>query len=188
MFASNGGRGAALLLTLGILTAPFAAAGELTVGIRFGGTDLDVDGKHLESGDSISDRGLMSAGLAVAYRWERGLVLEATSATSFDPFPLFGFSDLSHLSVGAGWQFDVGRWWRFTPKAGLTYTELDTVEEDFWAGGEPTQRFHDMVPFAEAAFEGRIGGKLGIGVFLRQNFEKFGDSQTVGVTLGWTFD
>jgi hypothetical protein len=188
MFASNGGRGAALLLALGLSVAPYATAGELTVGVRFGGTDLDVDGRYLESGDSISDRGLMAAGLAVAYRWERGAVLEATTLTSFDPFPIFGFSDLSHLSVGGGWQFDLGQWWRFTPKAGRTYTELDTQQEDIFAGGEPTERFNDLVPFAELSLEGRIAGKFGIGIFLRQNFEKFGDSQTVGVSLGWTFD
>jgi hypothetical protein len=175
---------AALLLALG--AAP-AGAGEWTVGTRIGATDLDVDGSELMSGESMSDRGLLAAGLVLAHRWPKGPVLEASTMTSFDPFPIFGFSDMHHFSLAGGWQFDLGRWWRFTPKAGMVYSELETVEEDIFSGGEPTQRFHDLVPFVEVALEGRIGGRFGIGVFHRQIMEKYGDSSTTGVSLTWTF-
>ena len=186
MKGCNKGWCATAATLLALWMAP-ADAGEWTAGLRFGATDLDVDADHLVSGESMSDRGLMAFGLVVAHRWPKGPVLEASTMTSFDPFPLFGFSDVRHVSLAGGWQFDLGRWWRFTPKAGMAYSELETVEEDFFSGGEPTERFHDLVPFVEVALEGRIGGHFGIGLFHRQNFETYGDTSTSGVSLTWTF-
>lgn len=169
------------------LTTASVQAGEVTVAARVGATELQVDGDHLSSGDTVSDKGLFATGFSVAYRWPKGAVIEAVTLASVDPFPIFGFDDLEHYSVGAGWQFDLGRWWRFTPKAGLVYTELASQQEDIFTGGEPTDRFSDVVPFVEATIEGRIRGHFGIGMFLRHNFEKFGESGSFGVTLGWTF-
>jgi hypothetical protein len=181
------GKWLAVAAVVAAAVAPGIRAGELSIGIRFGGTNLDVDGELLVSGDSISDRGLFAGGYSLAYRWEQGPMIEAMAMASAQPFPIFGFSDLKHISVGGGWQFDLGNWWHFTPKAGVVYTELEALQEDIWTGGEPIQRFHDVVPFVEASFEGRVYGRFGIGVFARRNFEKFGDSQTVGIFLGWTF-
>lgn len=175
----------ALLATA--LAAAGTQAGEFTIGSRIGGTDLDVGSRYTSSGESLRDSGLLAIGWSAAYRWTAGPMIEAVALQSVDPFPLFGWEDLEHYSLGAGWQFDMGKWWHFTPKLGLVYTELSSEQEDFFEGNEPVDKFSDVVPFAEATLEGRIHGHFGIGLYMRENFEKFGSSTSVGVTFGWTF-
>jgi hypothetical protein len=164
-----------------------AGAGEVTLQFRLGGTDVKVNGDELISGNSEKDNGLLAAGFSVAYRWPKGAVIEASRTDSLDIFPILGFTDMEHLSLGGGWQFDMGQYWHFTPKAGLVYTSLENLQEDIWSGGEPVERFHDVVPFIEASVDGRIGRHFGIGMFWRRNQESFGNSSTYGLTLGWTW-
>ena len=168
------------------MAAP-AGAGEVTFQFRLGGTDVKVNGDELVSGDAENDKGLLAAGFALAYRWPKGAVLELSSLSSGDIFPILGFTDMEHVSLGGGWQFDLGQYWHFTPKAGLVYTSLENLQEDIWSGGEPVERFHDVVPFIEASLDGRIGRHFGIGVFWRRNQESFGNSSTYGLSLGWTW-
>jgi hypothetical protein len=164
-----------------------ANAGEVTLQFRLGGTDVKVNGDELVSGNGENDNGLLAAGFALAYRWPKGPVVELSSVSSGDIFPILGFTDMEHVSLGGGWQFDLGEYWHFTPKAGLVYTSLENLQEDIWSGGEPVERFHDVVPFIEASFDGRIGKHFGIGLFWRHNQESFGNSSTYGLSLGWTW-
>jgi hypothetical protein len=173
-------------LLLAALLAGRANAGEFTVDLRFGGTDLRVDGEHLSSGNDIA-RSQFSAGLDFTYKWPKGPFLELGLATSFDPFPLFGWSDIQHTSLAAGWQLSQGNF-HFKPKAGFTYSSLESQEEDFFEGNEPVDRIKSMVPFIEASGEYRIGRKFGLGAYVRRNFEDFGETTMFGVSLGWTFD
>jgi hypothetical protein len=167
-----------------ILTAGGAQAGEFTLGFRVAGTDLDVSGSSTISGESMKDRGLLSAGYTAAYRWPKGLVVEAAAHQAVE---LFGNADLEHYTVAAGWQYDWGNFWRFTPKAGLAYSELSASQSFLWSDDEPVDKFSDLAPFVEVSIEGRIARHFGIGVFARQVFERFGDSDCVGFSFSWTF-
>jgi hypothetical protein len=187
MFTKKGWPITAVITILAAGSTPPAGAGEVTLQFRLAGTDVKVNGDELISGDTEKDNGLLAAGFSLAYRWPRGAVIEASTMNSADIFPILGFTDMNHVSLGAGWQFDLGQWWRFTPKAGMVYTELENLQEDIWSGGEPVERFHDVVPFIETSFEGRIGGHFGVGLFWRRNMESFGNSSTYGLSLGWTW-
>jgi hypothetical protein len=171
---------------LAVLLAGRANAGEFTVDVRFGGTDLRVDGDSLSSGEDIK-RGLMSAGLDFTYKWPKGPFVELGLATSFDPFPLFGWSDIDHVSLASGWQFSKNNF-HFKPKVGLTRSSLESQQEDFFEGNEPVDRISKVVPFLEASGEFRIGSRFGLGAYVRRNFEDFGETTMFGLSLGWTFD
>jgi hypothetical protein len=176
--------GAALLLAL---CCGRSVAGEFTIGYQVGGTRLEVDGDRLSSGNSVNDK-LMMMGLRMAYRWSEGPFAEFGIATSFNPFPIFGWDDVHHASLAGGWQFDLGHELRFTPKAGLVHSSLESSEEDFFDGDEPVDKIKKVVPFIEVALERRFFRHMGLGLFLRENFEDFGASQSYGLSISWTFD
>jgi hypothetical protein len=146
-----------------------------------------VDADQLSSGDAVSS-GMMSTGLTFSYMWSIGPLVEFGLAKSFDPFPIFGWNDVDHLSVAAGWQYGLDGPWRFTPKIGLTSSRLESQQEDFFEGNEPVDRINDVVPFLEASFERRFGPHVGTGLYLRHNFEDFGQSTMYGLTLSWNFN
>jgi hypothetical protein len=176
----------AVSLAAAAMWAP-ARAGEVTFQFRLGSSDVKVNGDELISGQTEKDSGLLAAGFAVAYRWPKGAVIELSKTDSGDIFPILGFTDMEHVSLGAGWQFDMGEYFNFTPKAGMVYTSLENLQEDIWSGGEPVERFHDVVPFLELSVDGRIGKHFGIGMFWRRNQESFGNSSTYGLSVGWTW-
>lgn len=177
---------AVMVLGFAWLAAP-AGAGEWTVAYRLGATNVNVDGDRLSTGTNLSDHGLLHHGLAATYRWPAGPVVEGVLSNASDALPLFDDVDLHHYSLGVGWQFDLGQWWRFTPKAGMVYSELDATQEDIFEGGEPRDHLQDVVPYAEVMLEDRIRGRFGIGMYFRKNFEDYGRSRMVGISLGWTF-
>jgi hypothetical protein len=179
--------GRTLLPTLlGVLLAQGAAAGNLTVEYKVGNTALRVDGEHLTSGDDVSDT-LMHMGIGVTYKWDQGPFLEFGLATSFDPMPLFEWNNLDQATLAGGWQFGDENW-VFKPKVGITRTSLKSQEEDFFEGDEPVDEIRKVVPFLEGAVEYRFWGKLGVGAYVRRNFEDFGASTLYGMSFGWTFD
>jgi hypothetical protein len=115
-----------------------------------------------------------------------GAFLEFGLASSVDPHPLLGWNDVGHASLAGGWQFDVNNW-HFTPKLGITRTSLESQEEDFFEGNEPIDEIKEIVPFVEAAVEYRFWKRLGVGAYMRQNFEDFGSTNMYGVSFSWTF-
>lgn len=176
--------GAALIAAA--LAGP-CAAGEFSIGYRLGATQLDVDGDRLSSGNSLNSN-MMSMGFSLNYMWSLGPMAEVTFAQSFDPFPLFSWNDVDHISAAFGWQYGLEGPWRFTPKIGLTHSALESQEEDFFEGNEPIDRINQTVPFLEATFERRFGQHFGTGLYLRHNFEDFGGSTMYGLTLSWSFN
>lgn len=167
------------------LWASATMAGEFTVDLRVGGTELHVDAERLSSGTEV-DKGLFSTGIDLAYKWPRGAFLELGLMTSFDPFPIFGWDDLKHTSLAAGWQVSSQNL-HFKPKVGITHSRLKSQQEDFFKGNEPVDEMEDLVPFVEATLEYRFFGRFGLGAFVRENFEDFGNTTMWGLTLGWTF-
>jgi hypothetical protein len=129
----------------------------------------------------------MSAGLNLTYAWPRGAFVEFSMAGSFNPFPIFGWNDVTHTSLAGGWQFASNNWY-FKPKAGLTRSSLESQEEDFFEGDEPVDEIREIVPFVEMSVEYRFWGNFGVGAYARQNFEDFGSTTMLGVSLGWTFN
>lgn len=161
------------------------AAGEFTMDVLLGGTDVHMDGEFLSGGED-HDRGLLTSGISLGHVWATGPRIELGIASSADILPWFGWADLKHTWIAAGWRFGPDHA-HFTPKIGLTHSQLRTLEEDIHTGGEPVDEMKDLVPFAELAAEYRFGGRFGLGGYWRRNFEQFGRSSTVGITLGWSF-
>jgi hypothetical protein len=172
-------------LLLAALLAGQAAAGEFTATFRGGISTLHVDGDRLSTGDAVSEA-LMSVGVNFAYRWDTGPLVEFGLSQSFDPVPILGWNDVSHISLAAGWQFEMNRW-RVTPKVGLTHSSLESQQEDFFEGDEPVDEIKEVVPFLDFSAEYRLWDRIGLGFYLRRNFEDFGSTTMYGLSWGYTF-
>lgn len=161
-----------------------ATAGEFQIGLRLGQNWLDVDGDRLSSGNGVNDH-LINLGIMGAYRWPGGGLVEAGIGGS-GSIDIFGIESVAHRWVGGGWQFDLSDTWKFTPKAGLAYSELTSSEEDFFAS-EPVDEFSDVVPYVELTLEHRFFDHLGLGAYFRHTFEDWGSTRDFGLALSWTF-
>ncbi len=166
------------------LVAIQAPAGDFQIGVRLGQDWIDIEGDRLSSGNSVNDH-LINLGLTASYRWPRGGFVEAGIAGS-GSIDIFGIESVDHRWIGGGWQFDLQHDWELTPKAGLTYSELTSSEEDLF-DSEPVDEFSDVVPFAELTLERRFWRHVGLGLYFRHTFEDWGSTRDFGLMLGWTF-
>ncbi len=172
------------MLVVAVTLAAPAEAGEFQIGARLGRDTIEIDGNRLSSGESVDDH-LVNAGLSVSYRWDPGAFVEAgiSGSASVD---IININSLTHHWLGAGWQYELNARTRFTPKAGLTYTELHSSVEDLF-DSEPMDKFTDWVPFVELSLERRFGRHMGMGLYLRHTFEEWGSTQDFGLALRYTF-
>jgi hypothetical protein len=160
-------------------------AGEHTLDIRGGITEMRIDGDDLTSGDSFSD-GLMNVGIHYTYAWPKGPFVEFSLSQSVDPLPLFNWSDVDHVSLAGGWQFSKHNW-VFKPKLGLTRSSLESDSSDFFDDDEPALEIREVVPYIDLGLEYRLWGKLGLGIYFRHNFEDAVGATSYGTSFGWTF-
>jgi hypothetical protein len=174
----------ALVLTAALTTAAPASAGEFGLAFRIGRDDIEVDGNRLSSGNSVNER-MVNLGLLASYRWEKGGYIEAGIGGSGN-FDVLGIQNVSHRWIGGGWQFDLGDAWKLTPKAGLTWSNLTSSEEDLF-DSEPVDEFSDTVPFFEIALEHRFFERLGVGLYYRHTEEDWGLTRDAGLSLSWAF-
>jgi hypothetical protein len=175
---------AGTLLVVGML-AGVARAGDFQIGFRLGEDWIDIDGDRLSSGNSVNDH-LINIGFTASYRWPRGGLIEAGIGGS-GSIDLFGIQDVDHHWLGGGWQFDLADSWKLTPKAGLTYSELTSSEENLFES-EPVDEFTDVVPFVELTLEKRFFRHLGVGLYFHHTFEDWGSTRDFGLNLSWTFN
>ncbi len=161
-----------------------AAAGEFQVGLRMGQNWIDVDAERLSSGNGVNES-QVNLGLHASYRWQQGFLVEAGLAGS-GSLNFLSIQDVSHHWIGAGWQYELYGKMRLTPKAGLTYSELTSSEEDLFES-EPVDKFSDVVPFVEITLERRFLRHTGIGLYFRHTFEDWGSTRDFGLTLSYTF-
>ncbi len=173
----------AAICALSALAVP-ASAGEFQLAFRIGKNHINIDGDRLSSGNSVDDR-LVNLGLLGGYRWDNGAYLEAGLGGS-GSFDILGIQDVSHRWIGGGWQFDLSDYWKLTPKAGLTWSNLTSSEEDLF-DSEPVDEFSDVVPFMEVTLERRMWRHVGIGLYFRHTFEDWGKTSDAGLSLSWTF-
>lgn len=176
--------GAAMAMAVALGMVAPATAGEFGLTFRIGRDDIEIDGNRLTSGNSVNDR-MVNLGLLASYRWEKGGYIEAGVGGS-GGIDVFGIQDVSHRWIGGGWQFDLGDAWKLTPKAGLTWSNLTSSEEDFF-DSEPVDEFSDTVPFFEIAVERRFWERLGVGLYYRHTAEDWGLTRDAGLSLSWTF-
>ncbi len=161
-------------------------AGEVQFGFRYGGSNLNIDADRMRNGDGVKSDGL-SAGAAIGYRTDAGLLIELGILGLLNVNSEL-LSGSVQKSLGAGWQFDRGKW-RLTPKAGVLHSYLDAADgRNLLEDGRPSERFTDTVPFIEGMAEYRMFPRFGIGLFVRHAFEDFGDSQAWGVSFMWNID
>jgi hypothetical protein len=172
------------LAAVAALLGNAASAGDFQLAFRLGQNWIDVDAERLSSGTGVNDH-QMNLGLSASYRWPGGGFIEAGIAGS-GSFNLLSIQDVSHRWIGGGWQYDLYENFRFTPKAGLAYSRLTSSEEDLFES-EPVDEFSDIVPFAELTLEHRFGRHVGLGLYFRHTFEKWGSTRDFGLQLGWTF-
>lgn len=171
-------------LVAGSMLLGCAQAGDVQLGARIGKAWLDVDAERLSSGNRVNT-GLLSLGITAAYRGDAGGYIEAGTSSAFD----FGFVDFNALDeywLGLGWQFEPSPQWRFTPKAGVVRSTLESEEEDFFAGDEPRDKIRDVSAFVELTAERRFGRVFGLNLHYRYSFVDFGDARTLGVGFSWT--
>lgn len=180
----NRHRYAPLMGTLILLAGQAAVAGEFQLAVRAGKTWIDIDGDRLSSRHGVNDS-LINGALTASYRWERGGYIEAGIGGS-GTLDILGIEDLDHHWIGGGWQFDLEDHWKLTPKAGLTYSELTSSEENLF-DGEPVDEFTDIVPFVEIALEHRFGQHVGLSGYLRHTFEDWGKTHDLGIMFSYTF-
>lgn len=174
---------AGTLLAMALLGG-VAHAGEFQLGFRLGEDWIDIDGDRLSSGNSVNDH-LVNIGFTASYRWPRGGFIEAGIGGS-GTIDLFGIEDVDHHWLGGGWQFDLADAWKLTPKAGLTYSELTSSEENLFES-EPVDEFTDVVPFVEVTLERRFFKHFGLGLYFHHTFEDWGSTRDFGLALSWTF-
>jgi hypothetical protein len=172
------------MLAAAALLAGQARAGDLQVAFRLGENWLDIDGDRLSSGNSVNDH-LINIGFTASYRWPRGGYLEAGVGGS-GSIDLLGIQDVNHHWLGGGWQYDLRGDWKLTPKAGLTYSELTSSEENLFES-EPVDEFTDVVPFVEVTLERRFWRHVGLGLYFRHTFEDWGSTRDFGLVLSYTF-
>lgn len=176
-------RTAWVVVVAALLVGP-AAAGDFQLGFRMGQNWLDVDGDRLSSGNGVNDH-LLNLGITGSYRWPAGGYLELGLGGS-GSIDILGIQSVSHRWIGGGWQYDLHGNWKLTPKAGLTYSELTSSEEDLF-DSEPVDEFNDVVPFVELTLEHRFYEHVGLGVYFRHTFEDWGSTRDFGLLLSWTF-
>jgi hypothetical protein len=171
-----------VLLLCAAMAAGAVQAGDSQVGFRIGKNWLKVDAENMATGTPV-DEGLGSFAFTFAYRWDSGgyLQLGHSEATNLD---IFSFSTLEHYWLGGGWQFDLDEHWKLTPVAGLTYSNLEADDEELF-DGEPTTHIQDTVPFAEILVERHLGRHFALGLYARENFERWGSSRGWGVSVAW---
>lgn len=174
----------AAIVAMTALGAGRAEAGEFQVALRLGEDWIDIDGDRLSSGNSVNDH-LLNIGLTASYRWDRGGYLEIGVAGS-GSLDIFGIQSVDHHWIGGGWQFEPFESVKLTPKAGLTYSELTSSEEDLF-DSEPVDHFSDVVPFVEVTLERRFFDHMGLGLYFRNTFEDWGGTRDFGLTLSWAF-
>ncbi|HUQ10695.1 MAG TPA: outer membrane beta-barrel protein [Steroidobacteraceae bacterium] len=161
-----------------------AEAGDFQLAMRLGEDWIDIDGDRLSSGNGVNDH-LLNLGLTASYRWPRGGYLELGLAGS-GSIDIFGIQSVDHHWIGGGWQFDAFEKVKVTPKAGFTYSELTSSEEDLF-DSEPVDRFSDVAPFVELTVERRLLEHMGLGLYFRHTFEDWGSTRDFGLTFSWTF-
>ena len=173
-----------MLAAVALMGGQAAAAGEFQLGFRLGQNWLDIDGDRLSSGNGVNDH-LINIGFTASYRWPRGGFIEAGLGGS-GSIDLFGIEDVDHHWIGGGWQYELYGDFKLTPKAGLTYSELTSSEEDLF-DSEPVDEFTDVVPFVEITLERRFWRHVGLGLYFRHTFEDWGSTRDFGAVLSWTF-
>jgi hypothetical protein len=174
----------AMLAVAASLAAGSAQAGETQVAMRVGKNWIRISNGNLTRDEGVKDR-MLALGFTLAYRWDNGAYIEAGTAQA-DEIELFNFDiqKVEHHWLGGGWQFELDEKWRLTPKAGMTYSVLESDTADFIDDG-PTERLHAVVPFAELALERRFRTVFSLGVYARQNFEEWGSTRNLGLSFSW---
>ncbi len=124
-------------------------------------------------------------GLEIGYRFAPGLLIEGGYGYSVHE-DWFAFNqdeslDLHHHSLALGWQFE-NEGWRFTPKAGVIRSKLNSEQRLlFNDNGGRTDKYYATVPFAEAQLLKRLGDRWTLGFTVRDVREEFGHTRAWGV-------
>src|SRR5262245_60404040 len=162
--------GVAVLATLFAQGANAEGDAGLQISAHAGRQRLRIDHDRLITGETVR---MDSAwvGAELRYRTEAGLLIEGGYAYAVhdDWLDLTQDDaiDLHHYSAALGWQFD-NDGWRFTPKAGVIRSKLNSEARLLLNdNGGRTDKFYSTVPFVEAQIEKRLGKRWTIGLTVR---------------------
>jgi hypothetical protein len=163
--------------------------GEFRISPFLGLAGTEVDGRYQEFGRTFEYDGY-TVGISAAWRAPFGLVAEAGTSASGDPY--FGWAtggELREVYAAVGYDFDVAEDWRITPKLGWTSWELKAgeIEDLVDDRGEETDSIDGEDPFVELVVARRFGEHIAIGLALRAADVEFGKSRSAAFTLSWTF-
>ena len=178
---------AALSLAAGVANA--AERGQFRVTPYIGHSQVGVDGRHREFGESERYDGL-AVGIAVGYRTSFGLIMEIGTSAAGDP--VFGWArggELRERYVAAGYDLEFAGHWHFIPRIGLTkWTLKDGAFDDlFDDAGEPRDSLDGENAFVEVALDRWFTEHVSAGLSFRAADVDFGSATSVALTFTWSF-
>ena len=178
----------AMISTFGLHTAQ-ATEDEWQITPRGFSGDLDVKRQYTGVNGTRIDANLAGLGCGVGYLTPVGVVVEI-GADSAGEFSLFGALDsysLDQRFAAVGYQFELGKGWRFVPMIGRARWRLDSEEGVFLnPGPERSDVVKGYDYYWEASVSRRISRVVALGIGYKQGDYRFGRANSTAfmVTIG----
>jgi hypothetical protein len=183
-----------LVASVALLGAGVVSAGDMSgfsIEPFVGYAHLRIDqNSTLEGETKRVDQGLV--GVSLAYKAPFGLVVNAGYSDAIHDdifvFDIASGYELEQYYGTVGYQFDFGRGWSFTPKAGrsrLRLTSEDSLLVDQF--GEQQKRLIGYQNFFEASLMKNISRSISMGLTLRDVDADFGDWRSAAFTVNFAF-
>jgi hypothetical protein len=173
------------------LVAPVSEAAnpEFQISPRVGFGSLEVD-QFVGVNDDLVDTDTVGLGVGFGYLTSPGIVLEV-GIEDFGNLDFFGFEDrfsLFERYVAVGYQAELGRGWRLTPRVGYSDWELRSEESPLFNPGPEDEReaTGDDV-FWSLNLSRRVSRVLTLGLNYKRGNYDFGTASTTTFNFMFTF-
>jgi hypothetical protein len=176
---------AALIVAAGAANA--GDRGQFQVTPYLGFSKVEVDGRHLEFAQSQTYDG-WSAGISVGYRAPFGLLVEIGTSASGEP--ILGWAaggELRERYLAAGYDFEFGDDWHFTPKLGVTRWRLEggDLEELVDDSGQLTDELDSDDVYLELGISKQFNPHVSAGFFIKRADIDVGGATSLAATFTW---